>query len=847
MRIRLSAALNICAVLLFASFLAFAQSPNETKKPTDLTPEKQAEEKWLRHVTEQATQQQLAATAQDQVVFQDVNDIAVYQLSNVLRRQPSTFDLNGTSLLLTPSGNGYTMRNVALAYSTNLGSKLNLTAAPAVNPKPSAEPGDDAYLTQDLGFSFPFYGVNYSQACIASNGNLTFRTTGQPSSSAFDASTTSSTESLVELRSGPPRIAAYWNDLDARAAMTTGDSGIYLQRASDRVTLTWHNLSDFSANPRDITPGVHRFQVVLFSNGQILLSYAQVQLTASAMVGLSPGSALTTPSLVKLSAAPANVFNRAFADYFTLNPGLDELAVVKTFYATHPNRDSYDFIYVMTDFDYDLAGSQASYLPLRNEVRGLGLPVFNNDPSNTLGTTRLQGVISLSNIRTLYPELPTTRSLGGYHTLGLMLQQTGRRWLAGARYSGGDTSLLLGRDEGFWNTFMHTPSVLDHPAARRSSVMEGNLWADYQDGRFASSSLADGFSLLDQYLMGLRTPAQVPDSFVITNPTAPAGVDRAFGVRPDLVVSGTRQNVSINQIIQVNGVRVPERANAQRQFRAAFILVTQDPAQTGATIAKITRTRLAFESYFAQSTDYQGSIITGLSEQNASLVVASASAANYQKCIAPGEITALFGTGLANATATARTIPLPTTLAEVSVFVDGSAAPLYFVSPTQINFQVPRNTNHQTGSPGHQTATALVEVYLNGKLTRTGPIQIAFATPALFTLNATGSGAAAALDAIRYTHAPFDARQADGSPNILAVYGSGLGWDATDTDGNFASSVTATFNGMAGRVLYAGRAPGFTGLNQFNLQFPAGLSAGTYTLVVARNGIASSPVSVTVK
>ncbi|NOT62844.1 MAG: hypothetical protein HOP19_21760, partial [Acidobacteria bacterium] len=710
-----------------------------------------------------------------------------------------------------------------------------------------AEPGDDAYLTQDLGFNFPFYGVSYANVCIASNGNLTFRAAGQASSSAFDASTTSSTETLVELRSGPARIAAYWNDLDARAAATTGDSGIYLQRASDRVTITWHNVSDYAANLRDITPGVHRFQAVLFADGRIQLNYAQVQLTANAMVGLSPGSALNTPTLVNLSAAPTNVFNRAFAEFFSLNPGIDELAVAKTFYATHPNRDAYDFIYVMTDFDYDVAGSQASYIPVRNEIRGIGLPQFNNDPANTLGTQRLQGVISLSNIRTLYPDLPTTRALGGYHTLSLMLQQTGRRWLAGTRYTGGDAAVLLGRDEGFWSTFMHTPSVLDHPAARRSSVMEGNLWLDYQDGRFASSSLADGFSLLDHYLMGLRSFTGVPDTFVITNPTAPAGVDRAYGVRPDLIVSGGRQTVNINQLIQANGARLPDKGAAQKSFRAAFILVTQDPSQTSATITKITRTRLAFESYFAQSTDYLASIITGLSEQNASLVVASASAASYQKCLSPGEMTALFGAGLANATAAARTVPLPTTLADVSVLVDGVPAPLYFVSPTQINFQVPRNTKYQTLSPGHQSATALIEIYLSSKLHRTGPMQIAFATPAIFTLNATGTGAAAAIDAIRYTNGPFNARTADGAPNIIAAFGSGLGVDATDVDGNFANSVTATFNGTAGRVLYAGRAPGFTGLNQFNIQFPANLSAGTYTLIVSRNGIPSSPVSVTVK
>jgi uncharacterized protein (TIGR03437 family) len=74
-----------------------------------------------------------------------------------------------------------------------------------------------------------------------------------------------------------------------------------------------------------------------------------------------------------------------------------------------------------------------------------------------------------------------------------------------------------------------------------------------------------------------------------------------------------------------------------------------------------------------------------------------------------------------------------------------------------------------------------------------------------------------------------------------------LGIDVTDANGNVAGNVTATFNGTAGTVLYAGRAPGFVGLNQFNIQFPANLSAGTYALVVARNGIPSAPVTVTVK
>ncbi|NOT60411.1 MAG: hypothetical protein HOP19_09325, partial [Acidobacteria bacterium] len=85
----LSGVFLLAAVWMLAPFTtSHAQSGSEPKsqKLMDLSPEKQAEEKWLQH----AAQQSLIA-AQDEVVFQDINDIAVYQLNNVLRRPPSNF------------------------------------------------------------------------------------------------------------------------------------------------------------------------------------------------------------------------------------------------------------------------------------------------------------------------------------------------------------------------------------------------------------------------------------------------------------------------------------------------------------------------------------------------------------------------------------------------------------------------------------------------------------------------------------------------------------------------------------------------------------------------------------
>ena len=839
--------LAFCSGLV--SFTTAAQSELLQAEPAkqEWTPEKLAQEKWLLHA---AHEQQLAellaaerAALEANVVAADIGDIAVIQNSNLIARQPNNFDLNGRTLNFTPVGRGYTISNTALAFDNNLGAKLDLTTAPAINPKGGAQPGDDAYITQDLGFNFPLFGDGYTAVCIASNGSLAFRNGGLPTD-VFSQATVAS-ESLIDLRSGPPRLAPYWHDLDARASVTQGSNGVYFRRDADRVVITWNNIRDFPNDPaRD--KGVHRFQAVLFRDGRVSFNYDTVQLTTKALVGLSPGGAFNTPALVNLNNTSSTVFSSALAEFFTLDPGIDELAVAKAFLQGRANREDFDFLYVMTDFYYDLSGAQAGYVPVRNDVRGIGLATFDNDANATLGARRVQGVISLSNISTLYPDSPVTRFLGAYTPCGVLAQQTGQRWLASARMTGADAKVLLGRDEENWSTFFNTESAMSSPAARRSSVMEGHYWEEISGGRHQSNSLPDGYARLDQYLMGLRPANQVNDSFVLTNLTDNGGVDRAYGVRPGIVVSGARQSVTVNDIIAANGARAPDVSATRKNLRAAFVLVTKTQASAD-TLNKITRLRLAFESYFAQATDYLGSLDTGLSTQTTSRVIAAVSAASFKSVIAPGEIAALFGAGLAGGNASAQTQPLPTTLNGVQLLVNGTPAPLFFVSPGQINFQMPRATVATTPSPGFNSATALLEIMRDNQLIRVGTVQVAPTTPSLFTVRANGLGEASAVDALRGGGAPFAATQANGQPNIIAVFGTGLGIDGTDVNGDQAASTRVTFDGVAGTVLYAGRAPGFTGLNQFNVQFPAGLASGARTLVLTRNGIASQPVTVTIR
>ncbi len=815
------------------------------------TPEQKAAESIARHKFNEQRIQQLKAAGRPvseagNISVTDTNDISVVQDNGSVIIPPMPFNLNGRSVLFTPSGSGFNVTGGALSYDTNFGTKLNLSQSPAVQSlNPNAEPGDDSYLVQSLGFNFSYFGTVYSSVAISSNGFITFRP-ASISNASFDAYSTDSGESLSKLQSAVPRISPYWHDLDARPVSTAGAAGIYLRNDPDKVVITWNNIQDYLNNPSDT--GTHRFQVTLFSDGRILWNYNQVQLTTKAVVGLSSGVNSTPPLLVDF-ANPTNVTTGvAMGQLFSSTTEIDEFNAIKAFYNAHPGQDNFDFVYVLLDFNYTLPeDSFAYYLSLRNDVSGNGQPLFDEDPNGVTGSKRMKGFLQLGSLSE-YPDSPTTRFLGANHTLSIFGQEQGHYWLAYPTYPL-SSLLLLGRDESHWSFFFNAESGWSHPAAPRGSSAEGSVWRENANGTFTSTNLVDGFSKLDQYLMGLRPSDQVPDSFVIRFPTAPSGINATTGARPNVTVSGTKVTTTIAQIIQANG-QVPTPSAAPKKYRAAVLLIEQNGQQPSlSTLNRVTRLRLSWESYFAQSTDFLASINTGVADQTTSRIISVTNGASYTHLVAPGAIASLFGQGLSNTTTLATGSTLPFNLNGIEVKIDGVSAPLFFASPGQINFEVPRSIATTSVVPGGtvQSSTALVEVFSSGQLFRAGAVQIAPALVGTFALTQDGAGAAAALDAINFSAAPFNAKQTNGQPNFIAAYVTGLGADATDTDGDIKAQVQATLNGQAVTLQYAGRAPGFVGLNQINFQLPATVTAGTYNLVISRNGFASNTTTIAIK
>lgn len=220
------------------------------------------------------------------------------------------------------------------------------------------------------------------------------------------------------------------------------------------------------------------------------------------------------------------------------------------------------------------------------------------------------------------------------------------------------------------------------------------------------------------------------------------------------------------------------------------------------------------------------------------------SAASFDlNALASRSIAALFGEQLSETTNSAATLPLPVLLGDASITVRDAAgferdAPLFYVSPTQINYQIP---------PGTAAGPAETLVKRTGEVIARGVLLVSSAAPGIFTLAQDGSGPAAALDAFTLTAAPFAAQREDGSPNIIAVYCTGLGADATDTDIDIGMDVEARIDGETAEVLYAGRAPGFSGLNQVNVLLTPGIAPGVHTLTLRRGDKTSNPVTLEIR
>ncbi len=230
------------------------------------------------------------------------------------------------------------------------------------------------------------------------------------------------------------------------------------------------------------------------------------------------------------------------------------------------------------------------------------------------------------------------------------------------------------------------------------------------------------------------------------------------------------------------------------------------------------------------------------------------SAAAPLSAVSPGSLASLYGANLAAGIAQAATQPLPTLLGGVSVTVADSTgasrtAPLLYVSPTQINFEVPEGT-----------AAGAATVKVGGATTQSFPATIQNVAPALFAMNGGGNGVAAATAisvqiANPQLQSPVTVFQCAGpacagvpivlgvdTPIYVTLYGTGI------RNRSALSNVGVTMKGISVPVLYAGVSPNFTGLDQVNVALPLSLrGSGVSSVVLTVDGQTSNTVTLTIQ
>ncbi|HXI41181.1 MAG TPA: hypothetical protein VNH83_14455, partial [Bryobacteraceae bacterium] len=224
--------------------------------------------------------------------------------------------------------------------------------------------------------------------------------------------------------------------------------------------------------------------------------------------------------------------------------------------------------------------------------------------------------------------------------------------------------------------------------------------------------------------------------------------------------------------------------------------------------------------------------------------------------LSPESIGSIYGASLSPQAVSADSPGWPTSLGGVQLTVQDKTgqsrlAPLAYVSPSQINFEIPAGTAIGSATLLLQNASGTDAL---------GTVRIAAAAPALFSANASGTGVAAAT-AVKVVlpspiQSPLPVFTCDQSgsckavpiaigvdtPVYISFYGTGIRGRTS------LSNVAVTIGGVSAPVLYAGPQGTYPGLDQVNVGLPLSLQgAGVVDVNLTVDGLSANTVQIAVQ
>ena len=211
------------------------------------------------------------------------------------------------------------------------------------------------------------------------------------------------------------------------------------------------------------------------------------------------------------------------------------------------------------------------------------------------------------------------------------------------------------------------------------------------------------------------------------------------------------------------------------------------------------------------------------------------------RAVAPGSIISIFGKNLADASQGATQFPLPLGIGAVAFSFDVPSAGVslparfHYVSPTQINVQVPWELANYS--------SATVKAFIDYTYSATYTLNLATYSPGFFAYQSNGQSYASALDS---TLTVVTATHPVSRGTAVALYLNGLGpvknqpadgWPAADATSTTLATPTITIGGQPATVSFSGLAPGFADLYQVNATVPGGIGTGAQPVTCTIGGV----------
>lgn len=303
--------------------------------------------------------------------------------------------------------------------------------------------------------------------------------------------------------------------------------------------------------------------------------------------------------------------------------GALEMVAGQEFYKTHP--DNFDFLVVFTTFVPAMNMQQG--LIVQYTVKGInreGSFTPYGPPSKWGSSGRLIGGTRMCHIDQYPddPDVPISNNplspFAGMTTVELLAHEFSHYWLMAMDFKKeGMTENhtgLRGYEDGanqHWNA----------NASSGPSVMYGSHFVDNRDGSFTQVySLPRKYGPLDQYVMGLRAPEEVPPTLFLCEyadinqcKEGSAAIPAPKNISDKTITNMYGHYVTIDDIVRAMGPRIPAAAEAPKHWNVAFIIINQPGIEPFPNqLDRLETLRVRFQEWFSWATDGRASICTEL-------------------------------------------------------------------------------------------------------------------------------------------------------------------------------------------------------------------------------------------